>query len=81
MRQDRAQTLGEEIANSDSQEPALLAALIAAPYLVVQVVKPGDAATALGASALVASMVLLHSMSMLDHVLRCPRGWALLGLA
>ena len=52
MRQDRAQTLGEEIANSISHGLALLAALIAAPFLVVRAVKLGDAANVVGAVCL-----------------------------
>lgn len=65
MRQDRAQTLGEEIANSISPGLALLVALIVAPFLVVQGVNHGDAANVVGASVFAASMVLLYSMSML----------------
>ena len=80
MLQDQTQTLGGESANSISHGLALLAGLIAALFLVVQAVKHGDAANVVGTCVFAASMVLPHSISMLDHVLRCPRGWALLGL-
>ena len=61
MRQDRAQTLGEQIANCISHGLALLAALIAASFLVFQAVKHGDAANVVGVSVFAASLVLLYS--------------------
>jgi len=64
---DRAQTLGEEIANSVSHGVALLAVLIAAPFLVVSAAQRGDAAAVVGASIFAATMVLLYSASMLYH--------------
>lgn len=76
MHPDRAQTLGEEVANSISHGLALLAALIAAPFFIVQAVKHGDAANVVGASVFAASMVLLYSTFMLYHALptvRAPR--------
>ena len=71
--QDRPQTLGEEIANIISHGLALLAALIAAPLLIVQAVKHGDAANVVGASVFAASMVLLYCTSMLYHALPTVR--------
>lgn len=73
MRRDRPQTLGEEIANSISHGLALLAALVAAPFLIVQAFKHGDAANVVGASVFAASMVLLYSTSMLYHALPTVR--------
>jgi len=73
---DRAQTLGEEIANSISHGVALLAVLVAAPFLVLSAVQRGDAADVVGASIFAAAMVLLYSASMLYHALplhRAPR--------
>lgn len=63
----RAQTLGEEIANSVSHGVALLAVLIAAPFLVVSAAQQGDAAAVVGAGIFAATMVLLYSASMLYH--------------
>ena len=74
-RQDRPQTLGEEIANSISHGVALLAALAAAPFLIVQAAQRGDAFDVVGASVFAASMVLLYSTSMLYHALPAARAW------
>jgi hemolysin III len=64
---ERPQSLGEEIANSISHGLALLAALIAAPFLIGAAVQRGDAAGIVGASVFAATMVLLYTMSMLYH--------------
>lgn len=65
----RQQSLGEEIANSISHGLALLAALVAAPFLVVDAVQRGDAANIVGASIFAAAMVLLYATSMLYHAM------------
>jgi hemolysin III len=67
--QARQQSLGEEIANSISHGLALLAALVAAPFLVVGAVQYGDAANIVGASIFAATMVLLYAISMLYHAM------------
>ena len=65
----RHQSLGEEIANSISHGVGLLAALIAAPFLLVHAVRHGDAATVVGASVFAATVILLYSASTLYHAL------------
>jgi hemolysin III len=70
---DRQQTLGEEIANSVSHGVALLAAVIAAPFLVVASVRNGDAIDIAAASVFAATVVLLYFTSMLYHALPAVR--------
>ncbi len=70
----RAQTLGEEIANAISHGVGMLAALAALPLLVVAAVRGGGAAEIVGASIFGASMVLLYSSSTLFHAF--PHGRA-----
>ncbi len=70
---DRQQTLGEEIANSVSHGVALLAAVIAAPYLVAASVRNGDAIDIAAATVFAATMVLLYLTSMLYHALPAAR--------
>ena len=71
--QERQQSLGEEIANSISHGVALLAAMVAAPFLVVASVRQGDAIAIAGASVFAATMVLLYFTSMLYHALPAVR--------
>ena len=71
--EDRQQTLGEEIANSVSHGVALLAAMVAAPFLVLASVRQGDAMDIAGASVFAATMVLLYFTSMLYHALPAVR--------
>jgi len=71
--QERQQTLGEEIANSVSHGVALLAAIAAAPFLVVGSMRQGDAIDIAGASVFAATMVLLYFTSMLYHALPAVR--------
>lgn len=73
------QALGEEIANSNSNSNsisisishglALLAALIAAPFLIVSAVSRGDVLNVAAASVFSANMVLLYGTSMRCHAL------------
>jgi len=63
------QSPGEEIANSVSHGVGLLAALLAAPVLVLSAVRHGDAARIVGASVFAAAMVLLYLTSTLYHAL------------
>jgi hemolysin III len=66
---DRPQSLGEEIANSISHGVALLAALIAAPFLIIAAVRGGDAVDIAAACVFALTMVLLYAASMLYHAL------------
>jgi len=69
---DRTQTLGEEIANSVSHGVALLAAIVAVPFLILAAVDRG-AASIVGASVFAATMVLLYFTSTLYHALPAGR--------
>ncbi|NMM09185.1 MAG: hemolysin III family protein [Polaromonas sp.] len=71
--QERPQSLGEEIANSLSHGVALLAAAVAAPFLIVAAAHRGDTAGIVGASVFAATMVLLYFTSMLYHALPAVR--------
>jgi len=69
MRQERTQSPGEEIANSVSHGVGLLAAIAAAPVLVLSAVRHGGTARITGASVFAATMVLLYLTSTLYHAL------------
>lgn len=71
---DRAQSVGEEIANAVSHGVGLLLAVIAAPVLVVAAVQRGGVAETVGASVFAATMVLVYLTSTLYHAL--PRNRA-----
>ena len=71
---ERTQSLGEEIANSVSHGVGLLAAVAAAPVLVLSAVQHDGAARIVGASVFEATMVLLYLTSTLYHAL--PRNRA-----
>jgi hemolysin III len=73
----RAQSLGEEIANSVSHGVGLLAALVAAPVLVIDAIQRGDTAGTIGASVFAATMVLLYVTSTLYHALPPGRAKAI----
>jgi hemolysin III len=73
MPQERVQSLGEEIANSVSHGVALLAAVVATPFLIVASVRNGDAIDIAAASVFAATMVLLYLTSMLYHALPAVR--------
>lgn len=70
----RAQSRDEEIANSISHGLALVAALVAAPLLVLHAMRRGDAGFVAGASVFAATVVLLYLASTLYHAL--PAGHA-----
>lgn len=65
---ERSQTLGEEVANSVSHGLALLAALVAAPILIVAV-SPLSAANIVGAVVFAVTMILLYVTSTIYHAL------------
>lgn len=71
---ERPQSIGEEIANSVSHGIGLLAAVAAAPVLIVAAVQRGGAAGVVGASVFAATIVLLYLTSTLYHAL--PRNKA-----
>lgn len=71
---EREESLGEEIANSISHGMAFIAAIVAAPFLIMAAVRHGTALTIVGASIFAVSMVLLYFTSMLYHAL--PRNRA-----
>ncbi len=64
----RAQSIGEEIANSISHGAGFLAALIALPVLLIGAA-PHGATAIVGAAVFAASMVLLYFTSTLYHAL------------
>ncbi len=65
----RAQSLGEEIANSVSHGVGFLAAVIAAPVLIMNAVQRGGATDVIGASVFVSTVGLLYLASVLYHAL------------
>lgn len=65
----RQQSREEEIANSVSHGVGLVAALVAAPFLIGHAVRHGDAGFIVGASIFAATMVLLYLASTLYHAL------------
>lgn len=67
----REQTAGEELANSASHGLALLAAVIAAPFLIASA-RPQGAASVAGAIVFATTMVLLYLTSTVYHAL--PEG-------
>lgn len=69
---ERAQSPGEEIANSASHGVALLAAVVAVPFLIGGVRHQGLAFT-VGVSVFAATMVLLYLTSTLYHALPAGR--------
>ena len=70
----RAQSRGEEIANSLSHGLALVAAMIGTPFLILHAVRQGDAGYIVGSSIFAATMLLLYLASTLYHAL--PHGRA-----
>jgi len=73
QRVERAQSPGEEIANSVSHGLGLLAALAAFPVLVAVAAQGGSAAQVVGASVFATSAVLLYLSSTLFHAVTAPR--------
>jgi hemolysin III len=69
---ERPQSLGEEIANSVSHGVALLAAIVAAPFLIAAV-RHLSVANIVGASVFAVTMVLLYLISTLYHALPTGR--------
>ncbi|GAA5176336.1 hemolysin III family protein [Niveibacterium umoris] len=68
----RLQTHAEELANSISHGLGLLAALVAAPILIVSTLRTGTSANVVGAVVFAISMVLMYLNSSLYHLM--PQG-------
>ena len=66
---ERAQSLGEEIANSVSHGLGLLAAIAATPFLLINVARGGDTAVLVGTAVFSATVILLYTASTLFHAL------------
>ncbi len=66
---ERAQSLGEEIANAVSHGVALMAAVIASPFLIIVAARRGGPAVVVGASVFAMAMVVLYLTSTLYHAL------------
>ena len=75
---ERAQSLGEEIANSVSHGVALLSAIVSVPFLILASARHGTAVNIVGASVFAATMVLLYFASTLYHSVPHPRAKRLL---
>jgi hemolysin III len=69
---ERPQSLGEEIANSASHGVALLAVMVAVPFLIAAARHVG-VANVVGAGVFAATMVLLYLTSTLYHALPAGR--------
>jgi hemolysin III len=65
----RSPSLGEEIANSVSHGVGFLAALVAAPFLVLAAARRGGAAGILGASVFAGTVAMLYLASTVYHAL------------
>lgn len=70
----RAQTVGEEIANSISHGVALLAAVSVSPFLILAAIQKGNPAGIVGASIFAVAMIVLYLTSTLYHAM--PKGEA-----
>jgi len=70
---ERAQTLGEEVANSLSHSIGLLLAVASLPILLQFSAQRGSAADVVGASLFSATMILLYLVSTLYHALPAGR--------
>lgn len=66
---DRAQSRGEEIANSVSHGVGMLAAVAAAPILITSAIRTGGVSAIIGASVFAVTMVLLFLASTIYHAM------------
>ncbi|MEP7282431.1 MAG: hemolysin III family protein [Rubrivivax sp.] len=73
---DRAQTLGEEIANASSHGLGCLLALASLPILVHHAARDGGAANVVAASLFASTMILLYLVSTVYHALPAGRAKA-----
>jgi len=70
---ERSQSHGEEIANCVSHGAGFLAAVAAAPILIISAVRRGGAAGIVGASVFAFTMMLLYFTSAFYHILPSSR--------
>jgi hemolysin III len=77
-RAERAQTSGEEIANSVSHGLGFVAAVASAPVLIATTAQSGRAVNVVGASIFAATMMLLYCASTVYHAVTHRRAKALL---
>jgi hemolysin III len=73
MTPSRAQSTGEEIANSLTHGLGVVLALVVGPGLVIAAIKTGDVWRVLAASVYATTLLLLFASSMMYHALRAPR--------
>ena len=69
LKNERIQSLGEEIANSVSHGIGFIAAIVISPMLIVSAVKEGGATEIVGASIFSFSLIMLYIVSTLYHSL------------
>lgn len=69
---ERPQTYGEELANSVTHGLALIAAVVATPFLVISAINGGDAGSIAGAFIFSVTVVLVYTTSTVYHSM--PRG-------
>ena len=69
----RAQSLGEEIANSVSHGIGFVAALVGMPFLLLAALRRGDTGTIVGVSVFATTVALLYLISTLYHALHTDR--------
>ena len=75
---ERPQSMGEEIANSLSHGFGFVAAVAAAPILIVTTAQTGRAVNVIGAAIFAATMVLLYCASTIYHAVPYERAKAVL---
>ena len=75
---ERAQSIGEEIANSVSHGVGLLCGVFGAPVLIVAATRHGGAVNVVGACVFAATVLLLYFASTLYHAVPHPRAKRLL---
>ena len=74
----RAQSFGEEVANSVSHGTGFVAALVGTPFLLAEVARKGSVADLVGAAVFAATVMLAYLASTLYHALPVSRAKAVL---
>jgi hemolysin III len=74
----RAQSLGEEVANSVSHGTGFVAALAGTPFLLAEVARKGSVADLVGAAVFAATVMLAYLASTLYHAVPASRAKAVL---
>jgi hemolysin III len=78
MTTSRAQSTGEELANSLTHGLGVLLALVVGPALVISAARTGDTWRVVAAAIYATTVLLLFASSMIYHALRSPRAKAVL---